>query len=252
MSATVRIGTSGWHYKHWLGLFYPRGLPAREMFNFYSQHFDTVEINNSFYRLPLPTTFESWRDNSPDNFLFAVKGSRFITHMKKLKDPKSSGLKFFDGVERLGEKLGPILFQLPPRWSVNVERLSAFLEVLPKEHRYVIEIRHESWLVKEVYAALREHNAAFCIHDLAQMQTPIEITADFTYLRFHAPGRAKYSGSYSPKALHDFAARIKNWRSEGVDTYAYFNNDVGGHAIRNAKTLKEMVGLSEKGTRHEI
>ncbi|HEY3040405.1 MAG TPA: DUF72 domain-containing protein [Pyrinomonadaceae bacterium] len=241
MAGSVHIGTSGWHYKHWLGRFYPDKLPAKKMFAFYARHFDTVEINNSFYHLPLSSTFDSWRDNSPKHFLFAVKGSRFITHMKKLTEPESSSLKFFDGVERLGEKLGPILFQLPPRWQVNVERLSAFLDVIPKHHRYVFEFRDESWLVREVFDALRKHNAAFCIHDLGGMQTPLEITADFTYVRFHGPGAAKYRGSYSTQALQRWAERISNWRTDLSGVYVYFNNDVGGAAIENAKTLKQMV-----------
>jgi uncharacterized protein YecE (DUF72 family) len=241
MAGSLHIGTSGWHYKHWLGRFYPDKLPAKEMFAFYARHFDTVEINNSFYHLPLPSTFDSWRDNSPKHFLFAVKGSRFITHMKKLKEPESSSVKFFNGVERLGEKLGPILFQLPPRWQVNVERLSHFLDVLPKHRRYVFEFRDESWLVKEVYDVLRKHNAAFCIHNLVGRQTPFEITADFTYVRFHGPGAAKYRGSYSTNALQNWADRIGNWRADLSAVYVYFNNDVGGAAIENAKTLKQMV-----------
>src|SRR5687768_10896434 len=138
----IHIGTSGWHYKHWLDdVFYPAGTPPSRMFEFYAQHFDTVEINNSFYHLPSAKTFDNWRESSPPNFLFAVKGSRFITHMKKLKDPRPSSEKFFLVADRLGRKLGPILFQLPPRWKVNVERLSEFLESLPKRHKYVIEIR---------------------------------------------------------------------------------------------------------------
>ena len=243
MSGVVRIGTSGWHYKHWLGLFYPAKLSPKEMFRFYSLHFDTVELNNTFYRLPKPETFESWRDNSPVNFLYAVKASRFITHMKKLKDPESSIAKFFDGAERLGEKLGPILFQLPPRWRVDIERLQNFLASLPEEHRYVIEIRDESWLVDEVYNVLREFNTAFCIHDLADTQTPLQVTADFTYVRFHGPGASKYRGSYSDSALREWAERIKQWRNSNVDCYVYFNNDVGGHAITNAQTLKQLLGV---------
>lgn len=243
MSGVVRIGTSGWHYKHWLGQFYPAKLAPKEMFRFYSLHFDTVELNNTFYRLPTPVTFESWRDNSPDNFLYAVKASRFITHMKKLKDPESSTVKFFDGAERMGEKLGPILFQLPPRWRVDIERLSNFLEALPEEHRYVIEIRDESWLVRDVYDVLRKFNVAFCIHDLSNMQTPLEVTADFTYMRFHGPGAAKYRGSYSDSALRGWAERISEWRDSKVDSYAYFNNDIGGHAITNAQTLKQLLGV---------
>jgi len=243
MSGAVRIGTSGWHYKHWLGLFYPAKLAPKEMFHFYSLHFDTVELNNTFYRLPKPETFETWRDNSPDSFLYAVKASRFITHMKKLKDPESSTIKFFDGTERLGEKLGPILFQLPPRWRVDIERLSNFIAALPVQHRYVIEIRDESWLVKDVYDVLREFNVAFCIHDLANIQTPLEITADFSYIRFHGPGAAKYRGSYADPALRDWADRIAQWRNSNVDSYVYFNNDIDGHAITNAQTLKQLLAV---------
>lgn len=237
----VHIGTSGWHYKHWLGLFYPEKLPAREMFSFYSRHFDTVEINNSFYRLPENSTFESWRENSPKDFVFAVKASRFITHMKKLKEPKSSTARFLTATEHLSEKLGPILFQLPPRWHLNAERLAEFLESLPKDHKYAFEFREESWFVPEVYQLLRDHDAAFCIHDLGGKQTPLEITADFTFIRFHGPGEAKYSGSYSNERLREWAKRIKKWRRELSGVFVYFNNDIGGHAVVNAKELKEYV-----------
>src|ERR1044072_6790262 len=159
MRGKVYVGTSGWHYKHWLGSFYPSDLAAKDMFAWYARHFDTVELNNSFYHLPALKTFFSWRENSPSKFLFAVKGSRFITHMKKLKDPKTSTEKFFLGAERLGSKLGPILFQLPPRWNVNTERLSNFLQVLPQQHRYVIEFRDQSWMVRQVSDVLRERTA---------------------------------------------------------------------------------------------
>ncbi len=190
----IFIGTSGWHYKHWLGVFYPPGTSGGEMFEFYARHFDTVEINNSFYRLPTANTFDNWRESSPRNFCFAVKGSRFITHMKKLKDPKISSAKFFLLAERLEKKLGPILFQLPPRWKLNLERLSAFLDDLPARHKYVFEFRDESWLVTPVFELLRRHNAAFCVHDFADMKVPREITADFSYIRFHGPTSAKYLG----------------------------------------------------------
>jgi uncharacterized protein YecE (DUF72 family) len=241
VASRVRIGTSGWHYKHWLGgVFYPEGMRASEMFQFYARHFDTVEINNSFYRLPTATTFDNWRDSSPSNFCYAVKGSRFITHMKKLKDPQSSSEKFFLVVERLERKLGPILFQLPPRWKQNTERLEEFLRTLPPEHQYAVEVRDESWLVPEVYNLLRKYNAAFCIHDFADMKVPREITADFTYIRFHGPTSAKYWGSYSDRSLREWADQIKQWRRT-LSVYAYFNNDPEGAAIRNALTLKEFV-----------
>jgi uncharacterized protein YecE (DUF72 family) len=244
VQGAVHIGTSGWHYKHWLGSFYPAELPTREMLKFYSQHFSTVELNNTFYNLPKPSAFDTWRETTPKNFLFAVKGSRFITHMKKLKDPDSSTKKFFDGIDRLGPKLGPILFQLPPRWNLNLDRLAEFLESLPREHRYVFEFRDASWLVQEVYDLLREHKAAFCIHDLAGEQTPLEITADFTYIRFHGPGRAKYAGSYSDSQLKEWSGRIGEWTRELSQVYVYFNNDIGGHAVNNAKQLAESLAIS--------
>jgi uncharacterized protein YecE (DUF72 family) len=239
----IYIGTSGWHYKHWLDdVFYPAGTRPAQMFDFYAQHFDTVEINNSFYHLPSAKTFDNWRESSPPKFLFAVKGSRFITHMKKLKDPRPSSEKFCDVADRLGRKLGPILFQLPPRWKVNVERLAEFLESLPQRHKYVIEIRDESWLVPEVYALLRRHKTAFCIHDFADMKVPEEITANFTYIRFHGPTSAKYFGSYSSEQLREWAKRIEDWSQRLSAIYVYFNNDPGGEAVRNALELKRLVG----------
>jgi len=242
MCAKVHIGTSGWHYKHWLAdVFYPTGTRPSEMFQFYAKHFDTVEINNSFYHLPSAKTFENWRDSSPGKFTFAVKGSRFITHMKKLKDPKPSSAKFFDVADRLGRKLGPILFQLPPRWKVDVDRLEEFLQALPAQHKYDFEFRDETWLVPEVYELLRRYKAAFCIHDFADMKIPHEITARFTYIRFHGPTSAKYFGSYSTAELRAWAERIEEWMRHLSSIYVYFNNDPGGEAVTNATELKRLV-----------
>jgi len=237
----VHIGTSGWYYKHWLGVFYPKKFPTQDMLTFYAQHFDTVEINNSFYHLPANSTFDAWRETAPEKFLFAVKGSRFITHMKKLKEPGNSTAKFFHGVERLKEKLGPILFQLPPRWHLNTQRLAEFLETLPKEHKYSFEFRDRSWHVGQVYDLLRKHNAAICIYDLSGAETPLEVTADFTYIRFHGPTEARYAGSYPTQTLKQWASRIEDWRKNLTDVYVYFNNDVGGHAVEDAQKLKELV-----------
>ena len=211
------------------------------MFQLYARHFNTVEINNSFYRLPLATTFDMWRESSPEGFCFAVKASRFITHMKKLKDPESSSEKFFLAAERLQEKLGPILFQLPPRWKVNVERFSEFLAALPREHKYVVEFRDESWFVRPVFELMRKYNVAFCIHDFADMKVPHEITADFSYVRFHGPTSAKYFGSYSDSQLRTWAERIEEWRRGLKAVYVYFNNDPGGEAVKNALTLKKLL-----------
>jgi uncharacterized protein YecE (DUF72 family) len=237
----IQIGTSGWHYKHWLGNFYPAGTTGAEMFDWYARHFHTVEINNSFYRLPSAKTFDSWRESSPRKFCFAVKASRFTTHMKKLKDPKSSSEKFFLVAERLEEKLGPILFQLPPRWKLNLERLAEFLEALPPEHKYVFEFREESWLVKPVFELLRKYNVAHCIHDFADMKIPHEITADFSYIRFHGPTSAKYWGWYSTPQLQAWAKRIESWGDRLKAMYVYFNNDPEGAAVKNALELKELL-----------
>lgn len=237
----IHVGTSGWHYKHWLGVFYPERTSGAEMFQIYARHFDTVEINNSFYRLPTPKTFDNWRESSPRRFCFAVKASRFITHMKKLKEPERSSEKFFAVADRLEEKLGPILFQLPPRWKLNIERLREFLESLPREHKYVFEFREASWLVPEVFELLRKHKVAHCIHDFADMKVPHELTARFTYIRFHGPTSAKYAGWYSTRELREWAKRIENWRGQVSEVYVYFNNDPEGAAVKNALELKDLL-----------
>ena len=240
MTSNIYIGTSGWNYKHWLGRFYPEKFPASKMLPFYAEHFKTVELNNSFYHLPSAKSFETWRETTPDKFVFAVKGSRFITHMKKLKDPKLATERFFAPAEQLAAKLAPVLFQLPPRWRVNTERLAAFLEVLPQEHRYAFEFREPSWFTEEVYRLLREYNAALCIYQMTGYESPHEITADFVYVRFHGT-ESTYGGSYSDAALRQWAAQIRKWRRQAKDVYAYFNNDPEATAVRNAKTLQQLV-----------
>jgi len=240
MRAEIRIGTSGWHYKHWVGNFYPQKFPASKMLAFYQERFDTVELNNSFYRLPKLETFQCWRDATPPDFLFAVKASRFITHMKKLKDPENALENFIPREESLGEKLGPILFQLPPHWPVNLERLEAFLEVLTPSHRYTFEFRDPSWHDPAVYRALGRHNAAFCLYELDGFEAPYQLTADFVYVRLHGPGR-KYQGDYTSKQLRAWARRIGRWRDTVKAIYVYFDNDQAGYAAKNATELKAML-----------
>lgn len=235
----IHIGTSGWHYKHWLGDFYPEKYAATKMFSWYAREFDTVEINNSFYRLPEEKTFAKWKEQAPPGFLFAVKASRFITHIKRLKDSEASIDLFFSRAKPLGSTLGPILFQLPPNWKLNLQRLTDFLSVLPPGHRYSLEVRDQSWCVAQVYDLLRRHNVAFCIHDWREMPWPKELTADFTYIRFHGSG-AKYGGDYPRSRLQVWAERLLEWEPNLVAAYVYFNNDIGGHAIRNARTLREI------------
>jgi uncharacterized protein YecE (DUF72 family) len=239
----IRIGTSGWHYKHWVGNFYPEKCPVSKMLAHYYSQFDTVELNNSFYMLPKIETMRCWRDATPRNFEFAVKASRFLTHNKKLKEPENALNNFLPRAEALGEKLGPILFQLPPKWRINLDRLKEFLEALPKYHRYTFEFREPSWLVPQVYDLLRAHNAAFCIYELAGFHTPIEITADWTYVRLHGPG-GKYQGSYSDEVLRTWAKRIAQWSKELKSIYVYFDNDQAGYAAENALQLKRLIQKS--------
>jgi uncharacterized protein YecE (DUF72 family) len=240
--ATIRIGTSGWHYKHWVGEFYPPRMPGSKMLAYYREKFDTVELNNSFYHLPKKSSLEAWRDSTPAGFCFAAKGSRFLTHMKKLKDPEQGLKRFLDAIEVLEHKLGPILFQLPPNWELDLERLTNFVSFLPREHRYAFEFRNASWSVPETYDLLARHNIAYCIFHLAGIHSPIQVTADFTYVRLHGPG-GKYQGSYSDADLGKWAKRIGKWRRELKTIYVYFDNDQAGYAAQNAISLKELVGL---------
>jgi uncharacterized protein YecE (DUF72 family) len=240
MGGRVHIGTSGWHYRHWRGPFYPADLRMADMLSSYGRQFDTVEINNSFYRLPTMIAIENWRDLTPAEFCFSVKGSRYLTHMKKLKDPKPGLAKFFRRIEKLGKKLGPILFQLPPGWQCNVDRLDSFLTVLPRKHRYAFEFRNLSWHNQAIYELLRRHNAAFCVYELAGFQSPGEITTDFTYVRLHGPLGA-YQGSYQKERLADWWRQIRRWQQTLKDAFVYFDNDQGGFAARNALELKAML-----------
>jgi uncharacterized protein YecE (DUF72 family) len=237
----INIGTSGWHYKHWKGTYYPEDIQDKEQFDFYSKHFKTVEINNSFYRLPEATTFKAWRKDAPKGFKFAVKASRFITHMKKLKLDKRSLRLFFSRVQHLEEKLGPILFQLPPKWKLNLERFELFLENLPKGYRFVFEFREPSWNSEKVYALLKKHKCAYCIFELEHYLTPLIVTANFVYVRLHGPGN-KYQGSYNTRQLKKWAAYCRDWQKEKKDVYIYFDNDQAGYAAFNAEKLLGLVG----------
>jgi uncharacterized protein YecE (DUF72 family) len=236
----IRIGTSGWHYHHWRGRYYPEKLPSSHMLEFYVRDFDSVEINNSFYHLPTAGTFETWGMTTPENFRFSVKGSRFITHQKKLIDPDKILERFIPLVDRLGHKLGPILFQLPPRWHCNVDRLAAFLEALPLGYRYSFEFRDASWHSSAVYQTLRHHNAAFCLYELAGFRTPLVVTADFAYVRLHGPGE-RYQGKYSSAALRAWARRLDRLSTQLAAAYVYFDNDEAAYAAQNASELKRLL-----------
>ena len=211
------------------------------MLQFYVRHFDAVELNNTFYRLPRVEVLRDWREATPPDFCFAVKGSRFITHNKKLKDPENAIENILPrAVDGLGPKLGPVLWQLPPKWKLNLERLDEFLAILPRELRYAFEFRHESWVVPETLRLLRRYNAAFCIYELAGYHSPIEVTADWAYVRLHGPG-GKYQGSYPRATLRRWAERIATWSHELKQIHVYFDNDQAGYAAHNALTLKGLV-----------
>jgi uncharacterized protein YecE (DUF72 family) len=232
-----RIGTSGFYYDHWKGIFYPKDLPKAEWFFYYAKHFDTVEINNTFYRLPPGLTFDHWREQAPAGFLYALKFSRYGSHWTRLKKPKSTVGKFLKVAERLKTFLGPILVQLPPHWKANAERLDAFLAAAPRSQRWAIEFRNPDWLKDEVYKVLERHDAVLCIHDMIENH-PRVLTANWTYLRYHGE---RYSGSYSRQKLAAEGRWIRGQRAAGVDVFAYFNNDAQGFAVKNAAELKRCV-----------
>jgi uncharacterized protein YecE (DUF72 family) len=238
-SGQIHIGTSGWHYAHWRGPYYPKDIADREMLPYYARSFRAAEINNSFYRLPEKRTFISWREAVPEGFLFAVKASRYITHMKKLKDPEQPLELFIERVSSLEDKLGPILFQLPPRWKCNIERLRAFLDVLGNDCRSAFEFRDPSWFHDGVYQALEQAGAAFCIYDLDGTLSPKIVTGPFVYVRLHGPD-GPYRGRYSDQALAGWAGAFAEWVRQGREIFCFFDNDEAGYAVRNALRLQEM------------
>ncbi len=237
------IGTSGWVYNHWRGIFYPEGLAQARWLEFYNHHFPTVELNNSFYHLPSEKAFTAWRERSSEGFVYAVKVSRLITHLKKLRNVEEALENFLSRAKILGRKLGPLLYQLPPNMSRNDALLESFLRLLPPELCHVFEFRNESWLDAPVFALLREHNVGFCIYDMPGLTTPLVATADFAYIRFH--GSADLYGScYSEAELEEWAERITKLEQGLTSVYIYFNNDAQAFAVSNAKTLaKQLASL---------
>jgi uncharacterized protein YecE (DUF72 family) len=233
----LRIGTSGYQYDHWRGVFYPRELPKKRWFAYYAGHFDTVEINNTFYRLPSAQTFDAWRAQTPQSFCYALKFSRYASHLKHLQDPQASMQKFLDRASQLKEFLGPILVQLPPNWKPDTARLADFLEAVPSDYLWAIEFRDPRWLCDEVYTLLRSYATALCIHDLID-DHPRHITADWVYLRFHG---ICYGGSYTQQALTAQARELEQYLADGLDVFAYFNNDAHGYAVQNAADLRRYV-----------
>jgi uncharacterized protein YecE (DUF72 family) len=240
----VRIGCSGWAYPHWRERFYPKGLPQRRWLAHYAEHFDTVEINNTFYRLPSASAVEGWVEQSPPGFVFAVKASRYLTHIKRLKTLDPYLERFFEPLEPLvrGEKLGPLLWQFPQNFHRDDGRLEHALRALPPG-RHAFEFRHDSWFTEDVYGLLSEHGAALVIGDESSrwVSSPRVRTADWTYVRLHHGTRGRH-GNYSKSEIQTWARRISQWRRD-TEVYVYLNNDWEGYALRNAELLKDLLGL---------
>jgi uncharacterized protein YecE (DUF72 family) len=237
----VLIGTSGFSYKHWRGTFYPEGLAQKNWLGYYCEHFSTVELNVTFYRLPKEGTFRKWRAETPEHFLFALKGSRFITHIKRLRDPLEPLKTFMDTIRPLGPKIGALLWQLPPNFKRDTERLKGFLKALRRyRRRSAVEFRNESWLEDEVFDLLRDEGVGLCMADWPPFVDELPITADFTYIRRHGHG-GSYDTSYSNDELEKDARRIRKYRRNKKDTYIYFNNDAEGYAPQNALELKRIL-----------
>jgi uncharacterized protein YecE (DUF72 family) len=247
----IHVGTSGFVYKHWKGIFYPDDLPAKQWLARYSAEFATVELNNTFYRLPTADAVDGWRRGSPARFVFAVKGSRYLTHVKRLKD-LAGVAKFFDVVLRLGPKLGPVLWQLPPRMKPDLERLDAFLAELPRRVSHAVEFRDAGWYTDEVCDVLDRRRAAFCEHDIVRGPDgaglrPPRFTGGFRYVRFHG-WTGKYEGRYGADGLAPWA---RDLATTGLESWVYFNNDIGGHAYMDARVLLGMLSLRGRAAEAE-
>jgi uncharacterized protein YecE (DUF72 family) len=232
----IRIGTSGWSYKHWKPVFYPERLPQRKWLEYYAERFDTVELNASFYRIPSPKTAEGWRNRTPDGFLFSVKMSRLITHVRRLHDCEEQLHWFFEAMAPLDKKISVFLIQLPPSLNPDREVLEPFIRGLPPGNRYAFEFRNRDAYGGAASEVLAGNGMGFCIHDLEGSPTPMTITADFVYVRFHGFS-GRYSGSYPDSVLKTWSQRMSSWSAAGKDVYVYFNNDIGGSALTNARSL---------------
>ena len=254
------IGTSGWNYSGWREIFYPENLKSQDFLRFYSSQFKTVEVNYSFYHLPKPTTCIKWYNQTPKDFVFSVKASRFITHIKRLKGVKISWRKFLENALNLKEKLGPILFQFPPNFKAteeNIKRLKNFLSIsrgrtspklssilggsTSKNLKWAFEFRHPSWCEEKIYKLLRKNKVGWVIADSSRYPKAEAVTADFIYIRMHGP-KELFASKYPRKEIKNLASKIKKWLKQDLDVYVYFNNDAMGYAVENAKALIALVG----------
>lgn len=232
------VGTSGWYYKHWKDHFYPSELTNNKWLTYYSDHFSTVELNNSFYRLPPEKTITNWYNSTPSDFSFAVKANRFITHVKRLRGVAESINKFISRIQLFSTKLGPLLYQLPPFLKRDDSLLTSFLHLLPDDIKHAIEFRHRSWFDDTIFATLSEHKIGFCIYDMPNVACPLIVTSDFAYVRFHGHANL-YNSNYSDEELREWARRLVNLTEEIQEMYIYFNNDIEGFSALNAMALHQ-------------
>ena len=240
MNALLWVGTSGWIYPHWAGRFYPSGLPQAQWFAHYARTFRTVEINYSFYRLPSEGSFDRWREQAPPGFRYAVKANRYLTHLKRLRETGESLERFLSRARRLEHASGPILWQLPPHWRANPQRLADFAAAPPHDMVHAFEFRDPSWFNEAVRKILSENGLSFCIYHMPGLECPLWVTGPVIYLRFHGSGEV-YGGRYGPQGLRHWARQIKRWLEAGHTVYAYFNNDAFGYAVEDARTLLELL-----------
>jgi len=240
--ADILIGTSGWHYPSWKGPFFPRDVKVKDQLSYYATQFRTTELNGVFYRTPTEDAVKSWREQTPEDFVFAWKASKFITHWKRLSERSDNSLELLESRLRLlGDKAGPVLFQLPPQFEANYERLASFLRMPNRKRRYAFEFRHHSWYAPRVLRLLAEENIALCISDHADAPSPWHRTADFVYVRGHGPG-GRYKGHYSAATLEAWGKKAKAWRARGHDVFVYFDNDQKSAAPLDARKLTEVLG----------
>ncbi|KTC84481.1 DUF72 domain-containing protein [Legionella brunensis] len=244
--SNCRIGTSGWSYTGWIGQFYPEKIKAHCILPYYAATFDTVELNNSFYQIPKEKNIKTWLELTPANFIFSCKANRYITHTKKLHDVTESVKRLLTSFSHFEEKLGPILFQFPPYWPLDIGCLRSFIENLPQKYLYTFEFRHKSWFCEELYELLNTHQMTLCFHDYKTYQSPKVVTGQFIYIRMHGPNKEGYQGSYEDYKLAEYAQKIINWQENGKAVYFYFDNDEKCRAPHDAQRLKKiLVGFSQ-------
>ena len=240
-TSNFNIGTSGWSYEGWLGNFYPEKIKANQILPYYATILKSVELNNSFYRIPLEKNVKIWREITPPDFIFSCKANRYITHLKRLEDTTESVDKLLNAFNNFEEKLGPILFQFPPYWPINIPRLKAFLEYLPKHLLYTFEFRHKSWFCEELYELLHKHQYSLCFYDHKTYRSPEIVTGNFIYVRMHGPNEQAYTGSYDESTLIELAQKFINWHNEGKAIYCYFDNDQKANAPKDAQHMQKLL-----------